>query len=621
MRAQRSLESSGGAFRVDAGVAHAVNAQPGGLHCPEVPAVAGSELEHGRSRAVPEAFDQCCGKWVVHMAELPLIIVAGGDDLALRVCEELCRTRGHRVVLLWEPDAEVQRRAEAAGAAFAGLPPNDYDSLRSAGVEAAATVMPVGADDRQNLQIALKARDLQPGVRLVLRQFNRSLGRKIEQNLEDCTVVSPASHAAATYAAAALDPDACYGVQFPDLDGPLFGFSERTARAFGLADTWVGDAERRLGLRIVALNGRVAPERSEEIREEDRLIAAGPVEALYGSRPRVRRSARRRRFALRRVRIRESLRAVLRGEPLLLYSLSAGTLLFIAATIYFMARMRLTFIEAMYFTTSTMLTVGYGDITPYTRHAGTAALLVAIVVMLTGVIVGGIFIGSVSSALTRAQETALQGLRPIRAEGHVVVCGSGNVGTRVIEYLMELGTELVVVERNPSALLLQFARSHRIELLRGDATDDETLRFCAIRRAHSLVAVTDSDTANLEAALGALVRNPELPTILRIMDPGFSQSAARNFAIARSFSAIELVAPTIAGLARFPGTRGRFSFAEETFNVSERSAEDGAPSIPGAIPLFLHREKRLIAVRDFSEMRAGDRALYLVPLTQFRPDA
>ena len=65
--------------------------------------------------------------------------------------------------------------------------------------------MALAEDDRVNLQVALKARDINPKIRVVLRQFNRTLARKIEQNLPNCSVLSLASHAAATIVGAALD--------------------------------------------------------------------------------------------------------------------------------------------------------------------------------------------------------------------------------------------------------------------------------------------------------------------------------------------------------------------------------------------------------------------------------
>lgn len=553
------------------------------------------------------------------MTDLPLIIVVGANDLALRVCEELSVTRGHRVVVMWNATQDVSARVQAMGASYSPLPPNDYESLDAVRVREAQCIMPVSDDDGVNLQVALKARDLNPSIRIVLRQFNRALGRKIEQNLPACTAISPATHAAATFAAAALDPSCLYAMQFPAPDGPLIGFSEREARDFGFSESTVEDAERRLGLRVVAVNGQVAPRPQHSFTGNDRIVACGPVQSLQTAWPvRAQRRERKGRGGRRRMRMREALRTAIRSERLLIYAVSAGALLFVVATLYFMMALHLTFIEAMYFTASTMLTVGYGDITPYLHHGGTAAMLIAVGVMLMGVTLGGILIATASSALNRAQETALQGLRRIHADDHVIVCGAGNVGTRVIDFLLALNERVVVVERRPSVSLLELARTRRIDLIAADATSDDTLGFCSVGTAQSLVAVTDSDTANLETVLGALDRNAGLPVVMRLTDPVFSRSVVRNFKIAKSFSASDLTAPVIAGLSRFPGSRGRITFAGETYNIGERDGSTGLPRAEGTVVLYAWRAGELIPVRDFTESQPEDRLLYIVPLSQFR---
>ena len=542
--------------------------------------------------------------------------MVGANDLALRVCEELCATRGHDIVVMWQGEGDLSSRVERFGASFAPLHPNDYEALESVGVRDAACIIPVGDDDRLNLQIALKARDINPGIRIVLRQFNPRLGRKIEQNLPNCTALSPATHAAATFAASAVDPSCIYALQFPAVDGPLVGFSERRASDFGLEACQVTEAERRLNLRILSIGGRIGVRDEDQISSDDRIVACGPVRALQKTLPR-RTGAR---GAASRPRARTSLRDVLRAaarlEPLLLYTFALGTLLFFAATVYFQAALRISFIEALYFVAATMFTVGYGDITPYTRHAPPYAFLAAVAVMAIGVTIGGVFIATIASALHRAQETALRGLRHIHAEGHVIVCGAGNVGTRLIEFLLEMDQRVVVIEPRPNAIVLEHARRRRIELLASDATDDETLAFCDLRLAQSLVAVTDSDTSNLEAALGAMIYSPDLPVVMRIQDPEFSKSVARNFKIAKSFSASDLTAPAIAGLARFPASRGRVTFAGETFNISEHSKGMRVPRADAGIPLYLWREGTLAAAKEFVDLGPGDRILDLVPLSR-----
>jgi Trk K+ transport system NAD-binding subunit len=531
------------------------------------------------------------------MRELPLIIVVGGDDLAGRVCDELRATRGHEVVQLW---------------------PAGDEALREAGVSEAICVIPVSSDDRLNLQIALKARELNPKIRIVLRQFNRALGHKIEQNIPDCSVISPAAHAAATFAGAAVDAACFYAMQFPEIDGPLLGFSERAASDFGLRGTTVGEAERRLDVRIASVGDVVAPDKNARITADDRVVAFGSMHCLqhaWPRRQRVRPKLRRRREWLA-----DMLRAAGRYEPLLLYTFAFALSLFIAGSIYFMFAMHLSPVEAMYFTAATMFTVGYGDITPLRSHAGAAALLVAIAVMGGGITIGGIFVASIASALSRAQQAALQGLRRVRAEDHVIVCGAGNVGTRVIDFLLHLEQRVVAIEQAPSSLILELARTRQIDLLTGDATSDDTLEFCDLRAAQSFVAVMDSDTANLEASLGALAQNPQIPVVVRIGDPEFARLVERNFKIAKSLAPGELIAPTIAGLARFPGTRGRVRFAGEMFNVGVRSASDRLPRAEGTVPLYAWRGERLRPIRDFAEMEPNDRVLYVVPLSQFKAE-
>lgn len=542
--------------------------------------------------------------------------MVGVNDLALRVCEELCATSGHDVLVLWEPHPQAESAVRAMGAGFAGHAPNDYASLELVGVRDAACIIPVSEDDRLNLQVALKARDINPEIRVVLRQFNRALGRKVEQNLPNCTAISPATHAAATYAAAAVDPACVYAVQFPATSGPLVGFSERKALDFGLDDCTVAEAERRLSVRIMAVNGRVAPDAAEMIRREDTVVACGPMAKLQASWPRRSRVRPQRRRA--RTSVRDLLRGAARVEPLLLYTFAVGTLIYIAASTYFAIDLHLTFLESLYFVAATMFTVGYGDITPVTRHGGWIAFAVAIAIMGVGVTLGGVFIATISSALSRAQQIALRGLRHIHVEDHVVVCGAGNVGTRIIDFLLEMDQRVIVIEPRPSALIVEHARSRRVELLATDATDDQVLGFCDLVHAQALVAATDSDTANLEAALGAMAYNPDVHVVMRIQDPQFSRSIARNFRIGKSFSASDLTAPAIAGLARFPASRGRVSFAGETFNVGQRDANMHIPRAEGGIPLYFWRGDQLVPAHDFNEMQPNDQLLDIVPLSQFK---
>src|SRR5204862_5685667 len=187
----------------------------------------------------------------------PMMIIVGGDALAVSTARDLCLIPGYRVVVLWPEDGEFARAVAAVGAVFVAGRPDSRDGLEAAGVGEAVSILALSRDDQLNLQAALRARDANPRIRIVLRQFNRTLAAKIEQNLANCSVLSLAWHSAATYAAVALDPSCFRGLQFPEPDGPLTGFAYRTADREDIAGHSVGEAEAMLGARVVAIDGNI----------------------------------------------------------------------------------------------------------------------------------------------------------------------------------------------------------------------------------------------------------------------------------------------------------------------------------------------------------------------------
>ncbi len=536
----------------------------------------------------------------------------------MRVCEELCSTQGHRVALVWPHDHELAKQIERINCEYLPFAPNDYESLRQVGVPEALSLMALAEDDRMNLQVALKARDINPKIRIVLRQFNRTLARKIEQNLPNCSVLSLASHAAATIVGAALDPSCFYALQFPDLDGVLCGFSERPVERFGITGMNRAEAQSSLKMRVIALEGKPDFDPAHRFVAGEKVVVFGELRYLVLTAAKSAELAPRVRFDARRA-AHGLMQQVKHLDPVIRGLIGLAAVVFLVSTAFFGVILKKDPITAAYFVTTTMTTTGYGDITP-TTHLG---MLATMVLEVLGVAFSGISIAFVTTALTRAQFNALQGLRQIRTRSHVIVCGAGNVGTRVIEFLQMLRQPVVVIDPVPEAEVVEQSRVRAIELLTADATRDGTLDLCNLPVARALIAITSSDTGNLEVALGARGRNPKLQVVMRVQDDAFAGSVGRQFEAIQTFSTSELAAPAFAGLSRFPGTRARIEFGDEDYNVGERPQGD-VPQPPPAqhcVALAVWRKGSFVHINTFDDMEPFDRLLFIVPLSQFRSGA
>jgi len=527
-------------------------------------------------------------------------VVVGNDALTESVCR-LLRADGWRVTVVWAPEPGLQERIEAAGAAFVGRSPREPEALLAAGIGTARAMLALDVDDRVNLEVALEAREANPAIRVVIRQFNQALARKIEQNLPDCSVMSLAAYSAATYAAAALDPSCFFGVEFPIGSRSLVGFSRHTARNVRIDGMRLAAAEPKLQCRVLTCNGGPCDE-EREFAAGDELVIVGPVAHLARAAVPLRSNRGGLGWIATRVRAIAS-----EFDPLLRVLVAAGFLVFIAAATFFSLLLHLNPITAAYFVTTTMTTVGYGDIS--LAHESLFLQAVDIVLMVSGVVIANLAIAFVAAALIRAQWNSLQGLRPIHDVGHVVVFGAGRVGTRIVDFLCELGAIVTVVEVTPSPELVARARARLISLLTGNGALDETLELANVRAARCAVVVTDGDATNLEIGLGARALRADIPVIMRIAEPRFAAAIRKQFEIRRAFSATALASPAFSDLAGSPAARGRVSFGGTTYRLEERAR---TAADEDAIPLAAARgSAHARAVYDWNAVGTDERVLIM----------
>ncbi len=550
-------------------------------------------------------------------AENAAILIVGDDALAERVCVELGAAGGSNVLVVWPMNADRQEAFERAGAHVIARNPDHDETLLAAGVTDAVAILTLGDNDERNLAVALRARMLNRNIRVVLRQFGTKIGVKIEQNLPDSSVLSLAAHSAATYAGAALDPACFFALRFPDVnDGDFVGFSRGSAVRLGVGDTTVLEAEAKLNARIVAVGDRREPGPDVLIDPVDAIVTFGLVterhgrdhtEDMFAPRPRAARTL-----------LENLIEAAARINPIARTAGICAVLFYSCALFFFHFGLHLTWRGAFFDVTEAMTSTGFSDTTAV-RH-GPALTFGAIMIMIGGTIFTSIFIGYVSAAITRAQWTAQQGLRRIRARGHVVVCGGGRIGSAVVNLLRDAGKHVVVIDSHPDPTLVRRARESSIDLLTGDATNEEVLALCDVPHASAVIVLTNSDPGNLEIALGARALRADVPLVVRMENRTFAQATARLFGIS-TFSPAALSAPAFAGLARFPGTIGRIRYAGEEHVIVQRGlGGDGPPPTPQATPLCVWRDGKLLRIREQSEVAPGDAVVYTFPLGRPAPD-
>jgi voltage-gated potassium channel len=174
--------------------------------------------------------------------------------------------------------------------------------------------------------------------------------------------------------------------------------------------------------------------------------------------------------------------------------------------------------DALYQTTITVTTIGFGEVHPLS----TAGRLFTMVLILGGV-------GGAAYALSTSVQLAVEGQlgeffgrRRMRhhiesMQDHAIICGFGRVGQEIALELHERGAAFVVVESDPAA----GARSGQLgyDHIDGNATDDDVLVAAGIARAASLLAASDSDTDNTYIVLSARTLRPSLYIVARASSP------------------------------------------------------------------------------------------------------
>lgn len=540
------------------------------------------------------------------------IIICGDDALAMRIIEEFATT-DVRVVTLQDPKG-----------------------LAGAGIDQADAVVCVDDDDALNLEMALLARQANSDVRVVARLANTVLREAMAQESGPGAILDVADLAAPSVVEACLARSthtiSVAGIDFvvSGTDAPrdatlreMYGDLAPVAVIYGENSDATGDVV-------------VCPGRDFSVRRGDWTAMIGTADELAAQGiavPKPLPQTRARRSPLHRVA--DAVRTL--GDdinPMFYRALAVSLTLLIGSTVLLRFTYQMppgmSWIDALYFSTETIATVGYGDFSFIDQPLWLR--IWGIGLMFAGVTTTAILVAFIADLLLSRRLARSAGRRQVRhMRNHIIVVGLGSFGIRVAGDLKAAGHHVVAIERNEDNRYLAAAGELGVPVIFGDATLRQTLDSARVEEASAIAVLTQDDMVNIEAGIvlhemlasraAPGVNRPHVPTVLRVYDRALGAAVAHRFTFDNVRSTVELAAPWFIGAAMGLQVFGTFSVGQRSFMVGGVYVKLGS-ELDGMHMTDIPTQTRVIAVtrpgtasrihpRRDDKLSAGDTA-YLV---------
>ncbi|WP_083679380.1 NAD-binding protein [Mycobacterium sp. IS-1264] len=531
------------------------------------------------------------------------IIVSGDDALSKTIAEEL-RGAGARIIKI-----------------------NTAADLLGAGVNRARAVVCAGPNDAVNLEIALLARQHSPNVRVVARLANDVLREAVSAVNGPGAILDVAELATPSLVEAVLSRNAH---QF-DTAGIEFVVWGAEAPCDGTLREIYGDLAP-----VAVVHGKNSPAPGEVVPcpGRDEKVSAGDWTSMIGVKDELQArgitlppaSAQRSRHS----RVRRAIDAAraMRDDvnPLLFPSLAFALFLTLGSTAveHFAYRNpRMSWIDALYFASETITTVGYGEVGFGQQPIFLRLFNVGL--MFGGAMVTAILVAFLADLLLSRRFMQLAGLRRARhMRGHVVVVGLGSVGIRVVSDLTAAGCDVLVIEKDENNRFLPTAAELDVPVIFGDPTMRQTLESARVDRARGVAVVTQDDMKNIETGivlLEILGSDTKTPIVMRVQGRALGAAINQRFGFENVRSIVDLAAPWFIGAAMGLQVLGTFWVGQRSFMVGAMLVAEGS-ELDGLRMLELSTQARVIAItrpegpvslrpRRDSRLKAGD-TVYLI---------
>ena len=214
----------------------------------------------------------------------------------------------------------------------------------------------------------------------------------------------------------------------------------------------------------------------------------------------------------------------------------------------------------------------------------------------------------------------------------VIIIGAGEVGFHIASHLARENKDVLVIDKNADALR-RVSDNLDVQILQGSGSSPVVLEEAGLRSAEIMLAVTNSDEANLVACLVANIVSPATKKLARVRNADYDtyhetfREQAPNIETVINPD-IEVV-KTIHGMMKVPGAVDVGEFAEGRIKFVGIYLDEHSPfnqvklmDLPGQLggirPLIaaIMRDEELIIPRGKDQFLAGDLVYFITASEQ-----
>ena len=178
------------------------------------------------------------------------IVLVGLGHLGYRVTQKLFELDRDVAVIELNPDEDLIAETQSMGIPVIKDDARREVALQGVGVAKARAIILCTQNDSMNLQIAFKARRLNPQIRVVLRIFDDDFGQSLQEQF-GFRAMSATGMAAPTFAAAAADVDVTRPIT---VEGEALSLARlKLGGDSGLLDCSVSEIEQNYEVSVVLL--------------------------------------------------------------------------------------------------------------------------------------------------------------------------------------------------------------------------------------------------------------------------------------------------------------------------------------------------------------------------------